>query len=114
MYKDVSYFNKNVDSYKAINNSIKNILLTKRGTVPGRPKFGSDLHKLLFSQMDSTLINIAKGMIFQSLTEFEDRIQIQNIDIKNVEEYNKIVCTITYNFRDEISVVSQTVNLALG
>ena len=113
MYKDYTFINKEVTNTKAINNSIRNILLTHRGTVPGRPRFGSDLHTLLFTQMNSTIINIAKNMIFHSLTEFEDRIEITNIDIKNVEEYNKVVCNIEYKYKDEYQIVSESVNLSL-
>lgn len=113
MYKDLTFINKEVENTKAINNSIKNILLTRKGSVPGRPKFGSDLHTLLFTQINSTIINIAKNMIFHALTEFEDRIQITNIDIKNVEEYNKVMCSIEYKYRDEFQVVSDNVNLSL-
>ena len=39
-------------------------------------------------------------MIFACLTEFEDRISIVNIDLKSVEEYNKLVITIDYKYRD--------------
>lgn len=113
MYKDYSFVNKEVTDTAAINNSIRNILLTRKGSVPGRPRFGSDLHRLLFSNMDSTLQNIAKNMIFEALTEFEDRITIESIDIKNVEEYNKVVCSIVYKYSDEFSTLTEKTNVTL-
>lgn len=113
MYKDYSFVNKEVTETSAINNSIRNILLTRKGSVPGRPRFGSDLHRLLFNNMDSTLQNIAKNMIFEALTEFEDRISIESIDIRNVEEYNKVVCSITYKYSNEFSTLTEKTNITL-
>lgn len=113
MYKDVNTTKTDVYDTRAINNSIKNILLTRRGSVPGRPRFGSDLYKLLFSQMDDTLKGIAKSMVFQALTEFEDRIIILDVNIKNVEEYNKVICSISYKFKNEFGFIEEKLNLSL-
>ena len=113
MYKDINYISKDVTDTRSINNSIRNILLTRRGSVPGRPRFGSDLYKLLFSQMDATLRGVAESMIFQALTEFEDRIIIENIEVKNVEEYNRIVCTISYKYKNEFTILNERINVSL-
>jgi len=103
MYKDyVSIIKENTD-VPAINNSIKNILLTRRGSVPGNPRFGSDLHTLIFSQLDSLTESVAKSMIFSSLSEFENRITINDISVKSIEEYNKIVITVTYSYKDDFN-----------
>ena len=95
--------NFNKSKIKAINNSIRNILLTRRGSVPGKPRFGSDLHTLIFSQLDSLTESVAKSMIFACLTEFEDRIYITNIDLKSVEEFNKLVITVDYKYKDNFN-----------
>ena len=100
MYKDLTTIELHNTEIKAINNSIKNILLTRRGSVPGKPRFGSDLYTLLFSQLDSLTESVAKSMIFACLTEFENRINVINIDLKSVEEYNKLVITINYRYKD--------------
>ena len=100
MYKDLTTVELNVTEMKAINNSIRNILLTRRGSVPGNPRFGSDLYTLLFSALDSLTESVAKSMIFACLTEFENRISIVNIDLKSVAEYNKLVITINYRYKD--------------
>ena len=41
MYKDLTTVELNVTEIKAINNSIRNILLTRRGSVPGKPRFST-------------------------------------------------------------------------
>jgi len=101
MYKDYSSIEQYNTDIKAINNSLRNILLTRKGSVPGNPLFGSNLHTLIFSQLDSLTESVAKSMIFSAISEFEDRITISSIDLKSVEEYNKLVITINYKFRDD-------------
>lgn len=103
MYKDLTSVELDVADEKAINNSIKNILLTRRGSVPGKPRFGSDLYTLIFSQLDSLTESVAKSMIFACLTEFEDRINIIDIALKSVEEFNKLVITVNYRYRDNFN-----------
>lgn len=113
MYKDFTYVNRDTTDTKAINNSIRNILLTRKGSVPGRPRFGSDLYKLVFSHIDSTIKNIAKNMIFEALNEFEDRIILESIDIQNIEEYNKVVCNIVYRYKENFGTGTESLNVTL-
>lgn len=102
MYKDITTIESTNSDVAAINNSIRNIILTRRGSVPGKPRFGSDLYTLLFSQLDTLTESVAKSMILSCLTEFENRINIINISLKSVEEYNKLVVTINYRYKDNL------------
>ena len=103
MYKDLKTMVENNTNIQAINSSIKNILLTRRGSVPGIPRFGSDLYTLIFSQLDSLTESVAKSMILSALSEFEDRIIVKNIDLKSVAEYNRLSITINYVYKDEFN-----------
>ena len=100
MYKDLTSIEKNNTDIQAINNSIKNILLTRRGSVPGIPRFGSELYTLIFSQLDSLTETVAKSMVLSALTEFEDRINVKSINLKQVPEYNRLIIEIIYTYRD--------------
>lgn len=101
MYKDFNNLSTVDTELNAIKNSIKNILLTPRGSLPGNPRFGSDLYKILFSQMDHLTEAMAKNFIKEALREFEDRISIIDISIKKVEEFNKIVIDILFSYTDK-------------
>ena len=103
MYKDLISIENNNTDVSAINNSIKNILLTRRGSVPGIPRFGSDLHTLIFSQLDTLTETVAKSMIMSALNEFEDRINVKSIELKQVPEYNRLVIKIIYVYRDQFN-----------
>lgn len=100
MYKDITTIDQNATGVNAIKQSIKNILLTRRGSVPGKPRFGSDLYNVIFSPLDHLTVSLAKNYIREALSEFEDRIEIRKIDIERVEEYNRIVVNLTFTYKD--------------
>ena len=109
MYKDLTSIENNNTDINAINNSIKNILLTRRGSVPGIPRFGSDIHTLIFSQLDSLTESVAKSMILSALNEFEDRIIVKTVDLKQIPEYNRLVIEILYVYKDQFNTIDNAV-----
>lgn len=94
---------------EAINNSIKNILFTTIGSVPGRPEFGSNLNELVFLPMDASTISMVKRVITESLRKWETRIVIDSVVITKNPEYNRVLADITYHFKDSaFNVISST------
>jgi len=114
MYVDYVTPSDTVIDTKAINNALTNILMTRRGSMPGKPFFGSDLYKVIFSQLDHITINIIKTMITDSLSEYEPRIEILNIDIKDIPEFNKVVTSIYYRYMDNGLELTDTIKLNLS
>ena len=102
MYKDFNAVNSAATEIDAIKNSIKNIILTARGSLPGKPRFGSDIFKIIFAPLDPLTTTLAENYIREALREFEDRIFIKNVSIKAVPEYNKIVIDIYFSYKDAV------------
>ncbi|UOK16720.1 baseplate wedge subunit [Vibrio phage phiKT1024] len=100
MYKDYSDVDEDVTGVDAIKNSIRNILLTPRGSLPGKPRFGSDIYKLVFSQLDALTESVAKNYINESLIEYEPRINIEDITLTKVEEFNKLIIQLSFSYVD--------------
>lgn len=100
MYKDIVSIQEHATDLDAIINSIRNILLTMRGSLPGKPRFGSDLYKVIFRPLDSLTTAMAKRYVKEALTEFEDRIIVKDIKIKREEAFNKIIINITFAYKD--------------
>lgn len=98
MYKDYIKIDTDVTGSKAINQSIKNILLTPKDSVPGKPDFGSEIHKIIFNPIDHITKSILSNFIRESLNKYEPRIIIQDTEIKEIPEYNRIVISIVYNY----------------
>lgn len=114
MYKDMIKIEKDNYVLDALNNSIINIIMTPRGSVPGKPKFGCDIHKLVFSHMDDITETVAKEYIRNALSEFEDRIIINYIKFIRVPEYNKLHIEINYNYKHNIGNDSSSVAMSMN
>jgi phage baseplate assembly protein W len=110
MYKDINFLSKDSTGINAVNQSIKNILLTSRGSVPGKPRFGSDLHKLTFSPMNHLIESIAKNYIIEAITEFEDRINVEEVEIILSEVYNKIIINISFSYNSVVLEGNNVIN----
>jgi phage baseplate assembly protein W len=97
----------------AINNAIKNILFTPKGSLPGKPTFGSKLNEILFSPIDYTTKDLMKRYIFEALRDWEDRIIVDNVTINDVPEYNRLIATIDYRYRDKGLDINEQLSVSL-
>lgn len=97
----------------AINNAIRNILFTPIGSLPGKPTFGSNLHKVLFSPLDSVTEGIMKRYIKEALKTWEKRIIVYDVVVESVPEYNKLIATIHYEYRDKGLDVNEQISINL-
>lgn len=115
LYKDISTITKSknpdntpnntvntVSEANAINNSLRNILLTPKGSLPGKPYFGSDLHRLAFEQLDYMTEMLAQRYAEEAIIKFERRITIVRIEVINAQEYNRLMINVFYTFRDDV------------
>lgn len=114
MFKDIDGIIDTVDELSAIKNSITNILMTTRGSLPGKPNFGSDVFKALFAPLDGLRTSLLKNYIRESLNEFEPRITLIDVQIKNVEEYNKIVIDINFSYKNITGTVYTSTSLSIN
>jgi len=115
VYTDIDYRlnTKNKDlklseDAEAINNSIRNILLTQKYTVPGNPEFGSDLERVLFEQMDEITLTLIRNIIITEISRWEPRITINDILFKSYPNQSRISVTIEYTIlrSNEIETVT--------
>lgn len=109
--KSPSYASYNIE---AINNSIRNILTTQKGSLEGMPEFGSRLNELVFSQIDHITIDLMKNLIQEALHQWEDRIIISDIVISSVPEYNRLIASISYRLKDDILNVGYSISVELN
>ena len=109
--KSPSYASYNIE---AINNSIRNILTTQKGSLEGMPEFGSRLNELVFSQIDHITIDLLKNLIQEAIRQWEDRIIISDIVISSVPEYNRLIASISYRLKDDILNVGYSISVELN
>lgn len=80
------------DSYdsEAINNSILNILLTHKGTIPFNYNFGAGISSYVFETMDTSVLSSYLNRILDEVEFYETRISIDRklveVDIKSSDQ----------------------------
>ena len=90
----------------AIDNSLRNILMTSPNTVPGHPEFGCNMSRFLFDLLDPLTEQLIEEEISYALKRWEPRVTITNVLVKNDPDYNRTVISITY------TIVSDPENIA--
>jgi phage baseplate assembly protein W len=112
-YTDYQTIDSTVFDEKALNNAIKNILLTPIGSLPGKPTFGSQLNRLLFELDDYQMRSLSEGYIIDALAKWEKRLMVKDVEYNVIPEYNKKIMTISYVYTDGNFVSNGQVSFAL-
>jgi len=93
----------------AIENSIRNIITTQKGSLVGNPDFGTDLENVLFDIMDDVTYQFMRDIIEEELAKSEPRISITDIDIIGLEDTNQIIVNIKYIILTLNDLVNETI-----
>lgn len=72
-----------------INQCIAIILITKKGSVPHRPTFGSDIYKYVDYPVNEAVPNIVREAT-DTINKWETRISVKSINVEIVETNIKI------------------------
>lgn len=117
-YTDIDYklntVNKDLrlaTDIEAINNSIRNILNTPKGTVPGNPSFGSDLEGVLFEVIDDITFSLIQNIIIDELETWEERITIQEVNLNSIIDDGQISVNIIYTVNYNNEIVSSNIKI---
>jgi phage baseplate assembly protein W len=86
---------------RAIMASMKNILNTPVGSVPGHPEFGSGLGKYLFEHIDLLTEHLIKEEVEYALKRWEPRVLVTDIKVKEDFDYNRILISMSFKIVNE-------------
>lgn len=75
--------------------SIKQILLTRKGERVNEPEFGADLYHVIFENLDETLLNVLTFKIQDALQRWEPRIEVNDVYIIEQEGGVEVVVEFT-------------------
>ena len=83
---------------------IRQSLFILFSTIPGerimKPKYGCDLHRLVFSSLTSSAKSQIVDMIRMAVLWYEPRITVEQIDVRiNTEDFGVIYITLEYTIR---------------
>ena len=94
--KEIKDIEINYD-YAAIRNSIFNIITTMPGQRILNPYFGTNIDRYLFNRVSEINARSIGNEILQSISNFEPRVTVQNIDIAVDEIVQSYVITLSLN-----------------
>lgn len=80
-----------VEKEEDIRQSLRIILSTRTGERIMRPEFGTDLHKLVFHNIDLTARTQLRAAIEKAILYWEPRILLTNVSFDMSEERNGII-----------------------
>lgn len=98
---------------EAINNSIRNILTTPKGSLPGNPEFGTNLEDALFEIIDEITLSFIEDIIITELTKQEPRIIVKAIKFNVNTDEGQILTTILYEIINTNEIESTLVKISV-
>ena len=81
----------------AVNQSLKNLLLTQRTEIPFNAYMGANLNSYLFELADDASVGQIKHAIQEQIRVFEPRAQVQEINCIPDADNNQLDISIIYN-----------------
>lgn len=85
-----------VKNENAIKQSLRNLVLTRKGEKLFQPEVGCEVFNLLFEPLDPMTGDAIRDEIINTLNQYEPRISLIDVDVKAVDVYNKFDVTIDY------------------
>ena len=96
----------------AVNRSIRNLLLTDRFERLYQPDKGSDINRLLFEPMDSSISDLIGQYVRDTIQTYEPRARVLNVEVIMQEAQNAYIVTIYYLIINKQDPVQLTVTLS--
>ena len=82
---------------EAVKNSIRNLFLCNKGSVPGKPFLGNPLNLELFELFDDTTAKNLETAITNEIEKFEPRVEVESVEIIQSLEMNRIIVTVYFS-----------------
>ncbi|MDT0353135.1 GPW/gp25 family protein [Pseudonocardia charpentierae] len=79
-----------------VEQSIRMILRTQHGERVMRPDFGANLRSLAFSANTPATANLARHLVESALARWEPRIEVLDVDVRNVVADATLLVVVTY------------------
>lgn len=100
-----------VRDIEAIKRSVKNLVLTNFNERPFQPEIGSGLRNLLFEPADPITIHDIEQAIIRTITNFEPRVQVLDVQIIDNVDNNEYTVNIEFQILANEQIGSSTLIL---
>jgi phage baseplate assembly protein W len=99
-------FEQSTTLIQQVRSNFKNLMLTKTGERVMQPTFGTDLHKILFEQITTDTLDLARLTVVNAVERWMPFLELTNFNILAGSDNNPNQLTIscTYRFRNNPNV----------
>ena|SRR6056300_522740 len=81
----------------AIKNSIRNLILTRKGERPFQPNLGCDVHSLLFENVTPDTLENIRNLIYETITAYEPRCDLHSVDVTASYDESQVNVSIVFS-----------------
>ena len=90
------YFEQSFTAIDQIKSNLTNLLLTRKGERPFQPEFGSELHSLIFTQMDEEYDAAVQSAVQRSITQWMPFLLIVEMEVTRDDDRNRPLVKVTF------------------
>lgn len=84
----------------AVRGALRNLIHTRHYERPFQPGLGCQIHNLLFEQLDLITTVLAERVIRDSITKYEPRVELLNVQVTADADSNDVFIQIDYRIRN--------------
>jgi len=103
------YFEQSFTAIEQVKSNLTNLLLTVKGERVFQPEFGSELHNLLFTQMDEEYDSTVQNAVQRAITQWMPFLTIVELEVLRDEDRNKTLVKVTFAISSNTSIMDSIV-----
>jgi len=103
------YFEQSFTALEQVKSNLTNLLLTRKGERVFQPEFGSDLHSLIFTQMDDEYDAAVQNAVQQAISKWMPFLSIIEMVVTRSEDMNRTLVKVTFALSSNVTITDSIV-----
>jgi phage baseplate assembly protein W len=103
------FFEQGFDALTQVKSNLINLILTRKGERVYQPTFGSDLHSLVFAQMDQEYEQKVKQAVVSAVRTWMPFLRIQEQTVTRDDDRNSTLLEVTFGLRSNADITETIV-----
>lgn len=103
------FFEQGFDALTQVKSNLINLILTRKGERVFQPAFGSNLHRLVFAQMDQEYEQKVKQAVVSAVRIWMPFLSIQEQVVTRDDDRNSTLIEVTFGLRSNVDITETIV-----
>jgi len=103
------YFEQSFTAIEQVKSNLTNLLLTVQGERVFQPEFGSELHNLIFTQMDEEYDSTVQNAVQRAITQWMPFLTIVELEVLRDDDRNKTLIKVTFAISSNTNITDSIV-----